>query len=997
MSANPTRLVEALEGIRGQFAGELHLDSLTRQIFATDASVYEEVPAAVAFPRSVSDLQLLIGVAHRCGVGLIPRTAGTSLAGQVVGSGIVLDLSRHFTRILEVNPQQGWVRVEPGVIRNELNQELARSGLMFGPETSTQNRAMIGGMLGNNSCGANSIVYGSTRDQTLEVEGLLSDGTHVVLGPMEPAELESLLKPGGAPPLLQSILQGLVRMLSDKENQREIRDGFPLPAVHRRNTGYALDALLDRKPFADSGAPFSLTPLIAGSEGTLFLATAIKLKCHPLPPPHRVLVCAHFANLEQSLRATPLVMQFPLTACELIDHHVLAGAARNIAQQKNMGFVSGHPAAVLLLEMRGQKPEELMDQAHRMIALLQESGLGYAWPVFRDAEAEPVWDLRKAGQGVVSSMAGDDKPVTVIEDTAVALADFADYSLDVERLLREKYHKSCVFYGHAGAGELHLRPILNLKTAEGLAQFRGIATDVAELVRRYRGSLSGEHGDGRLRGEFLPLMIGPRNYQLLCGIKQLFDPAGVFNPGKITGAPPMDEALRVPRAGESAGRPPIETVFDFSATHGILGAAEMCNGSGDCRKTHRSGGTMCPSYMATHNERDTTRARANRLRQVLAGASDRAALGDGDLKDVMDLCLSCKACKSECPSNVDLAKLKAEFLQGYHDQHGVPLRTRLIAGLDRVHGLGSLAPWLHNFLITSRWTAPWLKRLAGFSPQRALPRLQPVSLRKWDRRRGGSEPAGPQGSVILFCDEFTNHLDTPVGIAAVELLQALGYGVRIVPHRESGRAAISKGLLRKARGIATDNVRMLHPWLGRADWIVGIEPSAILSLVDEYPELVPGDLRSQARELAGRTLLIDDFFSQEILAGKIRSSSFHDTARVVRLHGHCHQKALTSLASTVRMLQVPENYRVRLIPSGCCGMAGSFGYEAEHFEVSMKIGELVLFPAIREEPAENLIAAPGTSCRHQIHDGTGREALHPVQILHAALKQFAGSGQPVKP
>lgn len=990
MKLDSGKLHSLLESLRGGFDGELHVDSLTRAIYSTDASVYQERPAAVAFPRSEADIQRLIEVARAAGVGLIPRTAGTSLAGQVVGSGIVVDVSRHFTRILEISPAEGWVRAEPGVIRNELNRELTRHGLFFGPETSTQNRAMIGGMLGNNSCGSNSIVYRTTRDQTLEVEGFLSDGSRAVLGAVDEDRLQALLQGAAGGRLEQQIYRGLWEILFDGENQREIRRQFPDPAVHRRNTGYALDAVLDQAPFSPGGPPLNLAALIAGSEGTLFLATAIRLRCHPLPPPHRGLVCAHFSSLRDSLLATPVAMQFPLHACELIDHHVLEGAARNLEQQKNMQFVHGTPATVLLLEVRGDTPEEVTGLAEKVIASLQQAGLGYAWPLYRDAEADPVWELRKAGQGIVSGMVGDTKPVTVIEDTAVGLGDFAEYTLAVERLLREKYGRSCVFYGHAGAGELHLRPLLNLKTAGGRRDFRGIATDVAALVRKYRGSLSGEHGDGRLRGEFLESMVGPKNYALLRRVKELWDPDSLFNPGKIIDTPPMDASLRDPL--QQAGAPPqqIPTVLDFSAQGGLLGAAEMCNGSGDCRKTHPGGGTMCPSYMATRDEKDTTRARANLMRQLLTGADSPAALVNRDLKEVMDLCLSCKGCRAECPSNVDLARLKAEFQQAWHDRHGIPLRTRLVAGVSRIHRIGAVFPRLHNFLVSGRWTAPLLKRLAGFTPHRSLPRLQNTTLRQWYRRRKKPEAGAGRPQVILFCDEFTNHLDTEAGIAAVELLEALGSGVQMVPHAESGRAAISKGMLRQARAAAERNVALLEPLVSEEIPLVGIEPSALLSVVDEYPDLVGPGLRGQARRLASHTMLVDEYLSRAILAGRIRGEAFVETRQVVRLHGHCHQKALTSLAHTVRMLQAPAHYEVRLIPSGCCGMAGSFGYEREHYRLSQQIGELVLFPVVRSEPASSLIAAPGTSCRQQILDGTGRRAFHPVEILHAALRRREG-------
>ena len=594
---------------------------------------------------------------------------------------------------------------------------------------------------------------------------------------------------------------------------------------------------------------------------------------------------------------------------------------------------------------------------------------------------------------------GDAKPVTLIEDTAVALSDLADYSLEVQRWLRDQYQMDCVYYGHAGAGELHLRPIINLKEAEGLRQFREIGEGVADIVKKYDGSLSGEHGDGRLRGELLRRMIGEANVELLREVKALWDPEGVFNPGKITDAPPLDERLRYSDSPDAGIKPgaltEIDTIFDFSETEGLLRAAEMCNGTGACRKTQLSGGTMCPSYMATREEKDSTRARANVMRQVLTEGGTREALNHPELKEVDGLVFChAKVANASALRMLMSPKLKAEFLQAYYDENGVPLRTRLIASVDRAHWWGSWVPWLHNFFISNRWTSALIKRISRFHPQRQIPRLAPQTLRRWFARRTrvnhqnslGSDTPKKYSTVYLFCDEFTNYLDAPVGIAAVELLEALGYEVRFCAHGESGRAALSKGLLRQAKRVAEQNVKQLSEVITDETPLVGIEPSAILSLKDEYIDLVGTEWKSQTQQLASRTWLIDDFLSEAIERGEITSQSFVDDEKTIRLHGHCHQKALTSLRSTVRALQLPRNYQVKLIPSGCCGMAGSFGYEQEHYELSMKVGELVLFPTLRNEPDSSLIAAPGTSCRHQIWDGVRRQALHPVEILRQALK-----------
>lgn len=989
LASSPPPVVSAQtwSQFQANFAGALHIDPLTRQLFATDASVYQELPAAVAYPAHAEDIRLLISFAQQTRQSLIPRTAGTSLAGQVVGAGIVVDVSRNFTEILEINREEQWVRLQPGVIRNELNAALAPHGLFFGPETSTANRAMLGGMLGNNSCGANSIVYGATRDQVLSVSGYLSDGSFATFQATSPEALQATLNTP-SPTFYETIVQGMVALLMKEEHQRWIREQYPKPSVSRRNTGYALDSLLLQQPFSQEGPPFNLSSLIAGSEGTLFFATEIVLRCHPLPSPHRVLIASHFAQLADSLYATPRVMKQSVTACELIDHYILEGAARNREQLENMQFVIGEPAAILLTEVRGTSDADALQQANQIVSDLKEAGLGYAHPTFINDEAFPIWELRKAGLGIAASVVGDEKPVTVIEDTAVAVEDFPAYTLELGKLLLDKYGISCVHYGHAGAGELHLRPLINLKSETGLQQFREVGTDVAALVRKYRGSLSGEHGDGRLRGEFLQFMMGAENYQLLRQVKQLWDPNNLFNPGKIVDAPPMDRWLRT--SVESAASPEIETLFDFSGTQGVLRAAEMCSGSGDCRKTPLGGGTMCPSYMATRDEKDSTRARANMMRHVLTGTSDRRDLGSPMLKEVMDLCLSCKGCKRECPSNVDVAKLKAEFTQAYYDVHGVPWRARLIASLDRIHRIAAWVPWLHNFLIRNPITSGLAKRWVGFDTRRQIPQLCSPNLRSWFHQRQRNHHAAPVAgsdgkSVFLFCDEFTNYLDTPVGIAAIELLEKLGYTVKMIDHRESGRAALSKGLLRQARDLAEFNVQTLAPLVSDETPLLGIEPSAILSLIDEYPELVRPEFRERAKRLASHTQLIDTFLANEFSAGRIQAKQFTNEPLSIRLHGHCHQKALGTMVETIRILQIPSQYRVKIIPSGCCGMAGAFGYEQEHYDLSMRIGELVLFPAIRKEGLDTVIAAPGTSCRHQIFDGTGRTALHPVQILRAAL------------
>ncbi|MDQ5979365.1 MAG: hypothetical protein QG602_2339 [Verrucomicrobiota bacterium] len=985
-----------LSALAARLAGPLHPGRTMRALYATDASEYQELPLAVALPRTEADVGELVRYAAQHKIGLIPRTAGTSLAGQVVGRGIVVDLGRHLNRVIAFDRTTRRVRVQPGVVRNELNLFLQPHGLFFTPETSTANRAMIGGMVGNNSCGANSIVYGTTREHLVSARGFLSDGSEATFGPLTPAEFAA--KCAGPDTLETRIYREVRAVLGDEHNRQLIRDHYPKPSVTRRNTGYALDRLMACNGFdPTSDRPFNLCQLLAGSEGTLFLGMEFELNVEPLPPPG-ALMCAHFASVQDSLKATLIAMRHRPFGCELIDRHILECTKANLEQMRNRFFVQGDPGAVLVVEVRHADRCTIEATMCTLEQELRAAGLGYAFPVLWGEDCNRVWDLRRAGQGLMMNVPGDAKPREVVEDTAVAVEDLPAYIAEFDALLREKYGIGSVYYAHAGAGELHTRPLFDLKTAEGLRMFRGIATDVAALVKKYRGSLSGEHGDGRLRGEFIPFMVGPECYALMRRIKAGFDPDNILNPGKIIDTPPMDTALR---HGPDHPTPEYATVFDFSASQGVLRAAEKCNGVGECRKSHLMGGTMCPSYMATRNEQDTTRARANLLRQVLTDAhAGMNAWDNQQVKEVMALCLSCKACKSECPSNVDVTRLKAEWQQHYHEAHGVPLRSQLVANYAKSMRLASLAPALYNWLVTAPDVSRWIKRFAGFAVQRSLPTLPAITLRTWMAKGGARDPRGlsesnlrgaqvppsfPHGRVHLFCDEFTNYQDAEVGIKAVQLLNRLGYEVVIPEHVESGRAHLSKGLVRDAQRLAIRNVELLKDRITADAPLIGLEPSAILGFRDEFPDLVPAALKDAARSLAKHTLLIEEFIAREADAGRIRPEQFRAAERTIKLHGHCHQKALSSMAPTVKMLSLPPGHKVTVIPSGCCGMAGSFGYETEHFAVSQQVGELVLFPAVRAAPEETLIAAPGTSCRHQILDGTGRTALHPVEILHEAL------------
>ena len=961
------------------FSFEYATGSAIRKLYATDASEYQELPHAVAFPVEPEHIRELVLYARSRSLSLIPRAAGTSLAGQVVGSGIVVDAGRHMDKVLEIDHEKGLVRVQPGVVRDELNHQLKKHGLFFGPETSTANRAMIGGMVGNNSCGSNSIVYGSVRDHLVACKGFLSDGSAVEFKALDAAEFESRCEEDS---LEGSIYACCREMLGNAANRDLITESFPKRSIPRRNTGYALDLLMDADVFdAESGKPFNLCKLIAGSEGTLFFGTEFTLHCNPLPPPHSALVCAHFDTVDQALRSVITALAHQPSAVELIDHHVLEATKRNRGQARNRFFVEGDPGAILVIDIRRDKASDVDAAIERMVGEIKALGYGTHFPVLKGEEESRVWELRKAGQGLVSNVPGDKKPREVCEDTAVDVAELADYIAEFDTLMREKYGMECVYYAHAGSGELHTRPMFNLKSEDGLKRFRSVAEDIAALVKKYRGSLSGEHGDGRLRGEFIPFMVGDDCFRLMRQIKEAFDPGNIFNPGKIIDTPPMDSSLRY---GPGIPKPQYDTLFDFSATQGMLRAAENCYGSGDCRKGHLAGGTMCPSYMATRQEKDSTRARANILRHVLTRPLDEKYPFDSkEACEVLDLCLSCKACKSECPSNVDMAKLKAEFLQHYYDSNGVPLRSRMVANFTRTSKLASRAPWLWNLVVETPALRRLMNRIAGFHPDRTLPGLSSPTVERWHARH--RQPDGLPRRVYLFVDEFTNYNDSHVGLKAVQLLNRLGYEVVIPEHLESARTWLSKGLVREARRISNQNVRKLHPVISEETPLIGIEPSAILGFRDEYIDLAEDGLKEAAVSLSKNCLLFEEFLVRELEAGRISSAAFKRDRKKILLHGHCFQKALASTLPTVRALEIPENYTVEEIPSGCCGMAGSFGYEKEHYDISMKIGELVLFPAVRQAGEAAVIAASGTSCRHQIRDGTQVHAQHPAEILFDAL------------
>lgn len=949
----------------------------------------------VAYPRTEDDIRQLMDEARRRKTHLIPRAGGTSIAGQVVGSGIVVDVSRYMNRILEINAEQRWVRVQPGVVRDELNMALRPYGLFFSPETSTSNRCCIGGMVGNNSCGTHSLIYGSTRHHVIGLKGLLSDGSTFEVN-------DELNRPDGLnDELMAEIIRQLEAWKADEQVQELLRKNFPDRSLQRRSCGYALDEAICNDELSAS-LNEGLIKLIVGSEGTLCFVTEITLSLDPSPPAHKMVVCEMLANLNEAWDANLRALKQHPVAVELIDGKILALAKGNIAAEKNMavlGLDPDHlPAGILVTEFWADETDDF--PTYTCTANPTKS--------LYDADVDKVWALRKAGLGVLTGAEGDAKPIGVIEDTAVSPERMGAYMADFQAMMK-RLDLDCVYYGHISTGELHLRPILNIKNAEDRKKFRQVAEETALLVKKHHGSLSGEHGDGRLRGEFIPLMYGQEVYELFRQLKKTWDPDGILNMGKIIDTPPMDEGLRyeVNQAYACLNDELSASLNDELMASlndelmGMMQRIERCNGAGDCRKSNLIGGTMCPAFKVSGEEIMTTRARANVLREKLT--RDPNALYSPEVQTVLDSCLACKGCKSECPSNVDMTRLRSEVLQMKYDQTHTPFRSWMVARMAVVERLGSFVPRIYNMFARTRWTSAIIKRVVRFAAERQIPALSRYTMRKMIRMAVGSrqQAAGTpsKGKVYLFADEFTNYQEAELGLHFAQLITALGYEVEVPKHVESGRAAISKGCLHLAAKYAKRNVQLLSPIISDETPLVGIEPSCILSFRDEYPRLVgSGECREERLEireerlkrrvesekLAKNCLLYDEWIMREVAKGNISSADFADlTGTDIWLHGHCHQKALVGVEKTAECLRL-TGATVHVIPSGCCGMAGSFGYEKEHYQTSMAIGEMVLFPTIRKAVSKHsvIVSAPGTSCRQQILDGTGITALHPIEILY---------------
>jgi FAD/FMN-containing dehydrogenase/NAD-dependent dihydropyrimidine dehydrogenase PreA subunit len=995
---------------------KLYTDSLHKIAYATDASVYREIPYGVAYPETIEDVQELMRMARERHTHLIPRAGGTSIAGQVVGSGIVVDISKHWNHILEINQGEQWARVEPGVVRDELNIALKPYGLFFSPETSTSNRCCIGGMFGNNSCGTHSLVYGSTRHHVLEAKAVLADGSIEEIKNYRIGELESRFgddfwKKKKYETLTESIYAQLISFALQQDIVGLIKSNFPDKDLRRRSCGYAIDEVIE--DLTDNDAPveertINLCKLLAGSEGTLAFITEIKVSLDVLPPKEIMVVCGHCDNLDKSFEANLVALKHHPTAIELMDGDILELSKGNAEQQKNRFFVEGNPAALLITELRAETRDELDAQAEALEKDLLNSGLVYLNTRVYGADVAKVWALRKAGLGILGGMKGDAKPMGVIEDTAVAPKFMPAYMKDFQKMTK-RLGANVVYYGHISTGELHLRPIINLKTKEGQKLFRDLATETAILVKKHRGSISGEHGDGRLRGEFIKMLYGEETYQLMREVKQCWDPNGMFNLHKIVDTLPMDSMLRFDidqqydiekKIGSDNTYFNWKAAFDECTAPGATGAKnqvnalmcsiEQCNGAGDCRKSNIIGGTLCPAYKVSGDELKTTRARANVLREILTRGGDAALV-----KEELDSCLACKGCKSECPSNVDMTRLRAEVLQHYYDRHGTPLRSLMVARMAQIEQLGFIVRPLYNFFASWSLSSYLIKKVISFSSKRQIPTLSRYSMRQSVKKEQANyRISKSKKKVYLFADEFTNLQEAELGLTFAKLLMRLGYKVDIPNHVESGRAAISKGCLKYAKKFAEKNVALLADKISDTHPLIGIEPSCILSFRDEYPDLVAPENRNKATALAKNSLLYDEFLLKEIESGNISAEEFSQAAIEIWLHGHCHQKALVGVDKTARVLQqLLAGAKVNVIPSGCCGMAGSFGYEKEHYETSLAIGEMLLFPAVRKAMAANyitpaIVAAPGISCRQQILDGTGIKAVHPIEILYKFLKDI---------
>ena len=942
--------------------GEVRFDGYSRALYNSDASIYQMEPLGVVFPRDAEDVSAAVKLAAQYGAPILPRGGGTSLAGQGTNRAMVLDFSKYMNRLEELNAEEGWARVGPGIVLDQLSHLAAPHGLRFAPDPASSNRGTVGGAIGNNSCGSHSIVYGKTMDHVLELEALLADGTPTTLRALTPQGLEEKL---AMPGLEGEVYRGALRIAQEQQAEVERR----YPKILRRVSGYNLDQV--------QPGPVNLARLAVGSEGTLLTVTSAKVSLVRRPK-STALAVLHFHSLFEAMEATVELLKEPVTAIELMDSAIVRGGRAHSAISRRMGFVQGEPEALLLAEVAGESPQEASAKLQAVTERVRRHRLGYHTAAFDDpADQANVWAVRRDGLGLIMSLQGNAKPLPFVEDTAVSPERLPEYVRRFDELVRG-HGTTAAYYGHASVGCLHIRPIVDLKTPTGVEQMEHIAQGVADLVLEFGGSLSGEHGDGIVRGAFAEKMFGPQLVGAFRELKHTFDPQGIMNPGKIFDTPPLTENLRV---GPGYRAESVETTLDFSREGGFMGMVEMCNNQGVCRKL--LGGTMCPSYMVTRDELHSTRGRANALRAVLTGTLPASEFTGKGLHDALDLCLECKACKAECPSSVDMAKLKYEFLSHYHRAHGTPLRDRLFADVARLNRLGSLLAPLSNWVMAGP-PGRWLLSALGIHSQRRLPSFARRTFSSWHRSHRQDPRAGTRGRVVLFHDTFMEGNHPSVGVAATRLLERAGYEVLLVPRGCCGRPMISKGMLDRGKAHARQNVDVLHPYVEQGAAIVGTEPSCLLTLRDEYPDLLPGD--PKARAVARSSFLLDEFLARLLDSEEGLGLEFAPHAGKVLFHGHCHQKALIGVDASVRTLRLVPEAQVEALDAGCCGMAGAFGFEKEHYDLSMQIGERALLPAVRSHPDATVVVT-GVSCRQQVEHGAGVRPLHLAEFLARQLAE----------
>jgi FAD/FMN-containing dehydrogenase/Fe-S oxidoreductase len=941
--------------------GEVRFDKVSRALYSTDASVYQIEPLGVVIPRSAEAVQQAVTIAARHGVPITPRGGGTSQAGQSIGSGLVLDTSKHLNRIIEVNPDQRWARVEPGVVLDELNASLKAHNLRFAPDVSSASRATVGGMMANNSSGARSVLYGKTIDHVIEQRVALSDGSLAGFRPLDPARAEL---EGKGDSIEARAYRNIPRL--GQQHAAEIARRFP--KVLRRVGGYNLDA------FVDASRPVDLTRIIVGSEGTLGFIVDAKINLVPLPAQKSVLTI-EFDQLLDALAATPIILTHGPSAIEVMDDFILSHAKSHPAldaQRRRMLTADG--SALLCVEFYGDDVDELKSRMSAVERDLQHPRPRQTRQVLDAAAQQAIWSFREAALGLSTAMKTDDKAISFVEDTAVAPDRLRDY---IERFVRivQRHGTRAGVYAHASVGCLHVRPVVNLKTADGVAKFEAIANEVADLVLEFGGALSGEHGDGLVRGAFNEKMFGPELYQAFRQVKSTFDPEGIFNPGRIVDTPPITSHLRY---GAGYVTPSPVTFFDFSDNNGFGRAVEMCSGVGLCRKKRE--GTMCPSYMVTREEAHSTRGRANTLRLAMNGALGDAKLSDKGVLEVLDLCLECRACKSECPVGVDMARYKSEFLSGYWDRHGMSMKARAFGGAASAAAIGSLLAPVAN-AVSSSAVGKWAAELAiGLDRRRTMPRWTRDTLRS----RFTSHSSPP--TALLFADTFTNYADPHIGLAAIDVLNGSGIATGVAPNVCCGRPLISQGRLQEARKLAAANVHALYDAAHDGQAIVFVEPSCLSAIREDAPDLLRGELQRRARVIAGRAVLFEEYLEGECANGRATLALKPGPAHVL-LHPHCHQRSMGLAAPAKALLTRIPGATVVDLDAGCCGMAGSFGYTRDHYDVSRAIAERKLLPAARAMKDGSVLVAAGTSCRHQVADLAAVEAMHPAVLLRSLLEE----------